>query len=68
MFFFETGPAPSDPTIAKLWMKRRELLNKISPISAAIEALQKCCEHPKEQDVSRHGSPDYVCPECGNNR
>lgn len=56
---------PKDPYIAELWKKRRELLNKAHEYSLAISALQNLCEHPNDVDVSRHGSPDMECPDCG---
>lgn len=56
---------PKDPKIAELWQSRRRLFERVAIYDDAIEALQKLCEHSNEEDVSRHGSPDYECPDCG---
>lgn len=59
---------PKDPRLKELWIKRRELLIEAAKYSTAIEALQKLCGHPFEEDISRHGTPTYECPDCGNSR
>lgn len=56
---------PEDPTILSIWNRRRKLLDEVRACSAAIEALQTLFEHENQVDVSRHGSPDLECPDCG---
>lgn len=56
---------PKDPTVAKLWVDRRSLIAQAQLRTDAIIALQKLCDHKNEEDVSRHGSPDMECPDCG---
>lgn len=58
-------PVPKDPYLAKLWTERRELLAKVARYNDAIAAIQRLCPHANEVDVSRHGSPDMECPDCG---
>lgn len=59
---------PRDPTILKLWAARQALYDEARKYSDAITALQRLCPHKNEVDTSRHGSPDYECPDCGNSR
>ena len=63
-----TAPPPKNPQIAELWKKRQEIYREGEKYGDAIKALQALCKHPNEVDVSRHGSPDYECPDCGNSR
>lgn len=59
---------PKRPVLAELWAARRKLLDEVTKYNHAINALQALCGHPNEVDVSRHGSPDYECPDCGRGR
>ncbi len=56
---------PRDSKILELWKSRQRLYERITTYDRAISALQELCEHSNEEDVSRHGSPDMECPDCG---
>lgn len=38
---------------------------EIARLRDAVDALQKHCKHQNAVDVSRHGSPEYECYDCG---
>lgn len=56
---------PRNQSVAILWAERRALLERVQRYNDAIAALQRLCDHKNQEDVSRHGSPDMECPDCG---